>query len=210
MMLAAQKGGPIRQLVLNDGGAFVSADGLNRIDGYLGDDRTCESIESMEAAVRVNNAPYGLLTNVQWRKLTIDSAREKRCGYGFNYDTRLGDPYKAGPVADVDLWAVWDAVRCPTLIVRGESSDILAHEVAKDMTVRGPKAKLVQFAGIGHAPQLLSDDQIHACATFSCRVQCALARWRRRLTTQKNKFPLPVGGAVDRSEGTLEEPRSPH
>ena len=166
MTLAAQKESPIRKLALNDAGAFVSAEGLSRIGGYLGDDRTFQSIEAMEAAVRVNNAPYGPLTNAQWRKLTIDSARERPGGYGFNYDPRLGDPYKAGPVGDVDLWAVWDAVRCPTLIVRGESSDILAREVAEDMTRRGPKAKLIEFAGIGHAPQLLSDDQIYAVRDF--------------------------------------------
>jgi pimeloyl-ACP methyl ester carboxylesterase len=104
MMLAAQSGGPIRKLVLNDAGAFVSGEGLNRIGGYLGADPTFESIEAMEAAVRRNNAPCGPLTDARWRKLSLDSAREKPGGgYGFNYDPRLGDPYKAGPVGDVDL-----------------------------------------------------------------------------------------------------------
>ncbi len=166
MMLAAQRQTPIRKLVLNDAGAFVSDEGLNRIGGYLGDDRTFESIGAMEAAVRANNAPYGQLTDAQWRKLTTDSAREKPGGYGFNYDPRLGDPYKAGPVGDVDLWAVWDAVRCPTLVLRGEKSDILPREVAEAMTRRGPKTKLVEFAGVGHAPQLLADDQIAEVRDF--------------------------------------------
>ncbi|HKN28229.1 MAG TPA: alpha/beta hydrolase [Roseiarcus sp.] len=167
MMLAAPSGSPIRKLVLNDAGAFVSGEGLNRIGGYLGADPTFESIEAMEAAVRRNNAPYGPLTDAQWRKLTIDSAREKPGGgYGFNYDPRLGDPYKAGPVGDVDLWAFWDAVRCPTLLMRGEKSDIISRDVAEAMTERGPRAKLVEFPGIGHAPQLLSDDQIGAVRDF--------------------------------------------
>jgi pimeloyl-ACP methyl ester carboxylesterase len=167
MMLAAQRGSPIRKLVLNDAGAFVSGEGLNRIGGYLGADPTFASIEAMEAALRRNNTPYGSLTDAQWRKLTIDSAREKPGGgYGFNYDPRLGDPYKAGPVGDVDLWAFWDAVRCPTLLLRGEKSDIVSRDVAEAMTKRGPKAKLVEFPGIGHAPQLLSDDQIGAVRDF--------------------------------------------
>ena len=167
MMLAAQSGSPIRKLVLNDAGAFVSGEGLNRIGGYLGADPTFASIEAMEAAVRENSAPYGPLTDAQWRKLTIDSAREKPGGgYGFNYDPRLGDPYKAGPVGDVDLWAFWDAVRCPTLLLRGEQSDIVPRDVAEAMTERGPRAKLVEFPGIGHAPQLLSDDQIGAVRDF--------------------------------------------
>ena len=129
MMLAAQCNTPIRKLVLNDAGAFVSGEGLNRIGGYLGADETFGSIEAMETVVRRDHAPYGPLTDAQWRKLTIDGAREKPGGgYGFSYDPRLGDPYKAGPVGDVDLWSVWDAVRCPTLLLRGER---FGHPVAR-------------------------------------------------------------------------------
>jgi pimeloyl-ACP methyl ester carboxylesterase len=78
MMPAAQKGNPIRKLVLNDAGAFVSAEGLNRIGGYLGDDRTFASIEAMEAVVRKNNASYGPLTDAQWRARTSSRARSLR------------------------------------------------------------------------------------------------------------------------------------
>ena len=167
MLLAAQKDSPIRKLVLNDAGAFVMKEGLERIGGYLGAGQTFASIEDMEAAVRRNNAPYGSLTDGQWRKLTLDSAQRLPDGrWGFNYDPHLGDPYKAGPVADVDLWAVYDAVRCPTLVLRGETSDVLSHEVAVEMTERGPRATLVEFAGVGHAPQLLSEDQIRTVQDF--------------------------------------------
>jgi pimeloyl-ACP methyl ester carboxylesterase len=166
MMLAAQPGSPIRRLVLNDAGAVVAGEGLNRIGTYLGEDPTFESLEAMEAAVRSNNEPFGRLTDAQWRKLTVDSARRKPGGYGFAYDPRLGDPFKAGPVGDVDLWAIWDAVRSPTLLLRGERSDVLPRETAEAMTARGPKARLVEFASIGHAPQLLSDDQIGVVKDF--------------------------------------------
>jgi len=167
MMLAAQKDSPIRRLVLNDAGAFVMKEGLNRIGAYLGSGATFASIEAMEAAVRRNNAPYGNLSDAQWRKITLDSAKELPDGrFGFNYDPHLGDVYKAGPVGDVDLWGVWDAVRCPTLVLRGEESDVLSHEAAEEMTRRGPRATLVEFAGIGHAPQLLSEDQIGVVRDF--------------------------------------------
>jgi pimeloyl-ACP methyl ester carboxylesterase len=166
MMLAAQRESPIRKLVLNDAGAFVSGEGLNRIGAYLGTDPTFDSLDAMEAAVRKNNAPYGPLTDAQWRKLTLDSARKRPSGYGFAYDPRLGQSFKAGPVGDVDLWAAWDAVRCPTLVLRGEDSDVLPREAALAMTERGPKTKLIEFKGIGHAPQLLSEDQIGAVRDF--------------------------------------------
>ena len=34
------------------------------------------------------------------------------------------------------------------------------------MTERGPRAQLVEFAGIGHAPALMADDQIAAIRDF--------------------------------------------
>jgi len=167
MTLAAQSGSPIRKLVLNDAGAFVAKEGLNRIGAYLGLDPTFDTIEAAETAVRANSAPYGSLTDAQWRKLTLDSLRERPGGgYGFNYDPRLGDPFKAGPLGDVDLWAVWARVRCPTLVLRGESSDVLPRAVAEEMTRRGPKAKLVQFRGIGHAPSLMAGDEIEGVRQF--------------------------------------------
>ena len=117
--------------------------------------------------MRTNNAPYGPLSDSEWRKVTVDSARLLPNGrYGYNYDPHLGDPYKSGPVDDVDLWPLWDAVSCPVLVLRGEHSDVLAREVAEAMTHRGPKARLVEFAGLGHAPQLLSEDQIGVVRDF--------------------------------------------
>ena len=89
LMLAAQKDSPIRRLVLNDAGAFVQKEGLNRIGGYLGSGETFETIEAMEAAVRRNNAPYGALTDAQWRKLTLDSARRSRTGASVSTTIRI-------------------------------------------------------------------------------------------------------------------------
>jgi pimeloyl-ACP methyl ester carboxylesterase len=167
LMLAARKGNPIRKLVLNDAGAFAAKEGLNRIGAYLGNDPTFDSLEALEAAMRKNNTPFGELTDDQWRKMALDSARKKpEGGYGFAYDPHIGDPFKASPVSDVDLWPVWDAVQSPTLLLRGETSDMLQRDVAEAMMKRGPKAKLVEFRGVGHAPPLLSDDQIGAVRDF--------------------------------------------
>ncbi|MNW11361.1 Alpha/beta hydrolase family protein [compost metagenome] len=67
---------------------------------------------------------------------------------------------------DVDLWAVWDRVRCPVLVLRGATSDILPAETAEEMTRRGPKARLMEFAHTGHAPALMTEDQIAAVRDF--------------------------------------------
>ena len=52
------------------------------------------------------------------------------------------------------LWASYDALRCPTLLLRGADSDLLSAATAQAMTQRGPKARLQEFAGVGHAPML--------------------------------------------------------
>jgi pimeloyl-ACP methyl ester carboxylesterase len=46
------------------------------------------------------------------------------------------------------------------LVVRGAQSDLLLSETAKEMARRGPKAKMAELSGIGHAPALVTEDQI--------------------------------------------------
>ncbi len=167
MMLAAQPGSPIRRLVVNDIGAFLSKAGIQRIRDYVGLDPTFPSLEAMEAMVRANYASFGPLTDSEWRKLARDSAREKPGGgWGLAYDPRIADAFKAVPLEDVELWPVWDAIQCPTLLMRGAQSDLLSRETAEAMTQRGPKAKLVEFPGVGHAPALMNEEQIGVVRDF--------------------------------------------
>jgi pimeloyl-ACP methyl ester carboxylesterase len=67
---------------------------------------------------------------------------------------------------DIDLWPVWDAIKAPTLVLRGADSDLLRSADAAAMTERGPRARLVEFPGIGHAPALMAEDQITAIEDF--------------------------------------------
>jgi len=167
MMLAAQPGNPIRKLVLNDIGPFLSKVGLERIRDYVGLDPTFRSLEALETALRANYASYGPMTEAHWRKMTRDSAQEKPGGgWGLAYDPRIGDAFKAGPLENFDIWPTWDAIRCPTLLLRGALSDLLTRETAEAMTRRGPGAKLVEFPGIGHAPPLVDEGQIGVVRDF--------------------------------------------
>ena len=76
------------------------------------------------------------------------------------YDPAIGPAFLAGGIQDVELWPVWDAVRCPVLVLRGAESDILPAATAAEMRERGPKAQLVEFPGIGHAPALMTESSI--------------------------------------------------
>jgi len=114
----------------------------------------------LERYLRVIAAPFGPLTDAQWHYLAVHSAMQLDNGeYSFAYDPGIAEVFKQA-MDDVDLWPVWDTVSCPVLVLRGADSDVLTHADAEAMTQRGPKAELIEFAGIGHAPALLADDQI--------------------------------------------------
>ncbi len=167
MVLASQPRSPIGKLVLNDVGAMIPKAALARIGAYLGKDPRFQSLEELESMLRLVLAPFGPLTDAQWRHLTVTGAKQHEDGsWGMSYDPGIAIPFQKGPLADVDLWKFYDAIRCPTLLLRGAQSDLLLKDTALEMTRRGAKAKLVEFEGIGHAPALMADDQIGIVRDF--------------------------------------------
>lgn len=180
MMLAAREGSPIRRLVLNDIGPLVPWASLVRLKGYVGRAGRFESLGAVEAWVREACASWGPLTDAQVAHLARHSVREMP-GAGFtlrhdpdivsllrrraDVDLPLGDRFLQG----VDLWPMWDAIRAPTLVLRGAESDVLLAATANEMKRRGPKAEVVELAGIGHAPALMSRDQTGMIRAFLAR-----------------------------------------
>jgi pimeloyl-ACP methyl ester carboxylesterase len=161
MFLAALPGTPIRRLVLNDIGGLIPADGLRRLASYVGTDPSFADSAALEADLRRIAAPFGRLSDEDWRHLARWSTRDKADGtLGYAYDPRIGDALRQAEPKDVDLWSFYDAIKVPTLLLRGADSDILRHEDALAMTERGARARLVEFPGIGHAPSLMAADQI--------------------------------------------------
>jgi pimeloyl-ACP methyl ester carboxylesterase len=160
MSLAAQPNTPIRRLVINDVGPIIAKAALQRISDYVGLDYRFSSLDALERHLRKIHAPFGPLTDEQWQQMAQHSQRRLPDGnLGLAYDPAIANNVKLG-VADVDLWALWDRITCPVLVLRGSDSDILSAETAQMMTERGPKAELISFAGVGHAPALMAKDQI--------------------------------------------------
>jgi pimeloyl-ACP methyl ester carboxylesterase len=161
MMLAAQPNAPIRRLVLNDIGPFLPKAGLARLAEYVGKDPRFASLDELEAYLRRVHAPFGPLSDQDWRHMALQGYRRlEGGGFGLAYDPAIGPAFLAGGIQDVELWPVWDAVRCPVLVLRGAESDILTAATAAEMRERGPKAQLVEFPGIGHAPALMTESSI--------------------------------------------------
>ena len=166
IFMAATPRNPIRRLVVNDAGMLVPKAALERLARYVGKDPRVASLEALEAHLRRIAASFGSLTDQQWRHLTVHGAVENADGtWGFRYDPAIGNALQ-GELADIDLSIFWDAVSCPTLLLRGAESDILPREVAQAMTQRGPKAKLVEFENVGHAPMLLNDAEVGVVRDF--------------------------------------------
>jgi len=160
MFLAAQPESPIRRLVLNDIGPFIPKAALQRIGAQVGEDPRFRRLQEAAAYFQEVYADFGIPDELGWSDLTLHSTTRQEDGtYALHYDPAIGDVFKQS-LEDIDLWAVWDAITCPVLVLRGEHSDVLSRETAREMTRRGPKAELVEFAGCGHAPALMAEEQV--------------------------------------------------
>jgi pimeloyl-ACP methyl ester carboxylesterase len=166
MMLAALPNTPIRRLVMNDIGPFVAKVGLERLAQYVGKDPEFASVDDLEQMMRVLAAPFGPLTDAQWRHMALHGHRIDGEGkVRFAYDPAIGDVFRVTPVADVDLWPVWQAVHCPVLVVHGETSDLLRPESVARMLERSGTS-VHNVVGVGHAPMLMDPDQIAPIRSF--------------------------------------------
>lgn len=166
MMLAAQVNTPIERLVMNDVGPLVPKAALERLAGYVGKTGPFKTAEELEAHLRTALAPFGPLTDDQWRHLALHSTCTNSDGtFSLAYDPAIANAF-AGEASDVVLWPLWDAVRCPTLVLRGMESDLLRADTAAEMMRRGPRAQLCEFSGVGHAPALMDSTQIESIVRF--------------------------------------------
>lgn len=160
IILASMPNNPIRKLVLNDVGPFISKAALERIAQYVGADPRFKDLDEAEHYMRELNAAYGELADEHWAHQARHYTRRTEDGdLGLNYDPGIAHPLRQ-PLADVDLFPVWARVKCPTLILRGALSDVLLEETAERMIKEHPQAELVECPGIGHVPPLMAEDQI--------------------------------------------------
>jgi pimeloyl-ACP methyl ester carboxylesterase len=168
MALASMPGSPVARLVINDAGPVITRASLERIATYVGGAPIFPSLEAAEQYVRAVSAPFGPHSDAQWRFLTEVVLRPNPGGgFRMHYDPAIAQPFRATlPEKDLELWPMWDAIRCPTLVLRGEHSDLLARETCSRMAERGPKARVLEIPGIGHAPTLMFDEQVAVVREF--------------------------------------------
>jgi pimeloyl-ACP methyl ester carboxylesterase len=172
MGLAALKDSPVRRMLMNDVGPALNFTALTRIGQYMGSEVRFDNFEQGRDYIRTIAAPFGPHSAEEWDKLARDVLRQEADGTWIrHYDPALSLAFKSmtaesAAQGEAALWAAYDAIRCPVLLVRGSESDLLTRETAAQMTQRGPRAELAELAGIGHAPTFMHEDQIALARRF--------------------------------------------
>ena len=167
MLLAAQPGSPIRKLVLNDVGPYIHTSGLRRIGAYLDSGRRrFGSFGEAEAQVRSVLAPFGALTDEEWRHITQHSLRSVPDGFELHHDPAIMRTYRQWQYMNVDLWRIWNQIQCPVMALRGADSDFLSATTLDRMACTGPKASTLEIPACGHAPALTRREQVEPIFAF--------------------------------------------
>jgi pimeloyl-ACP methyl ester carboxylesterase len=166
---------PVHKLVLNDVGPAIEWLSIVRIGMYLGAPITFDSVLQGADAMWAISKGFGPHTPEQWLALSRPMLRPVTDAPGsklrMHYDPALAVPFKQATEESTlqnekKLWQLYDNITAQTLLLRGADSDLLSPATAQAMGQRGPKARLVEFAGVGHAPTLTAADQVVTVAGF--------------------------------------------
>ena len=166
---------PVGRLVLNDVGPAIEWQAVQRIGTYIGRTGRFATVQQAADAMWQISTSFGPHTPQQWLALSEPMVRPvPEGGYTLHYDPAIAVPLRdltedAAASGQAAIWALYDAISARTLLLRGADSDLLSHATAQAMTQRGPRADLVEFPGVGHAPTLLAPDQVDAVASFLLR-----------------------------------------
>ncbi|WP_114969485.1 alpha/beta fold hydrolase [Rhodoferax ferrireducens] len=165
---------PIRRLVLNDVGPAMQWQALQRIGEYLGHSVQFSSVQQAADALWAVSTSFGPHTPEQWLAFSRHMVKPVVGEPGLvtlHYDPAIATPFGAMTQesvaqAEAQLWQVYDHITATTLLTRGAQSDLLTVETAQAMVARGPKARLVEFEGVGHAPTFIADKQVQTVTDF--------------------------------------------
>lgn len=164
---------PLTRLVLNDVGPGIEWSAIQRIQAYVGQAPTRFATPQDAAAhLRTLSAGFGPISDADWMTLTQPMLKPlPDGGWCLRDDPAIATPMlelTADAVAqgEATLWQAYENTRAATLLLRGIDSDLLTAATAERMGACGPRARLVEFAGVGHAPMLIDDEQVRVVLEF--------------------------------------------
>jgi len=172
---------PVRRLVLNDVGPLIQWEALQRIGQYLGQSVRFDSLQQAAEAMWAISTSFGPHTPEQWLELSRAMVRPlPDGGITLHYDPAIAVPFRtltqeSAAAGEAALWQLYDHITARTLLLRGAQSDLLSRETAQAMAQRGPRARMVEFEGVGHAPTLVAGEQVTAVTEFLLAAEGATA-----------------------------------
>jgi pimeloyl-ACP methyl ester carboxylesterase len=161
--------------VLNDVGPVIQWEAVQRIGSYLGKTGRFDNVQQAADMMWLISTGFGPHTPEQWLALSAPMVKPlPEGGFTLHYDPAIAVPFRgiteeSAREGQAALWRAYDNVKAETLITRGANSDVLAPATAQAMAQRGPKARLIEFEGVGHAPTFVTNDQVEAVASFLLR-----------------------------------------
>jgi pimeloyl-ACP methyl ester carboxylesterase len=133
---------------------------------YAGKPPRFDKVTELEAYFRTIYKPYGHQTDAQWRRMAETSVRRlPDGGITTHYDPNMVMQFTHHPEDNLQ-WAQWEKLDCEVLCLRGAESDLLTKEIAVKMQASGPRCRVLEIQGCGHAPCLNVPEQIGPVREF--------------------------------------------
>jgi pimeloyl-ACP methyl ester carboxylesterase len=169
--LAGQAESPVRQLVINDVGPRLGPVAIARIGSYVGQPMSFASLDEAAKYQSVAAAPFGLKSMDEWRELVAPTLRQDNGRYVYRYDPAIALPFRSvtpesAAAAEAVTWTLYDRIQARTLLIRGADSDLLTPDTAAEMAARGPRPRVVEVPGVGHAPTFMPAGEIAIVRDF--------------------------------------------
>ena len=171
MTLAAIRPKAVAAAILNDVGPSIAPEGIARILSYAGKPVDIRSWDDAADYVRrTNMIAFPQYDAEDWRRLAQRIFRDDVGVPVLDYDPAISVSLSKPP-GRAALWVAALLFRRlarkrPTLLIRGELSDVITSQIAAQMKRAAPKLQTCVVTGVGHAPMLTEPAAIDAIGEF--------------------------------------------
>lgn len=172
MLMVANQHDIAQAIILNDIGPVVDPKGLKRLQGYVGKPVRLESWQDAAEHCRsTNDTAFPDYDDDDWlafanRTFIADKSGSPQLAYDMAISQGVqGAEPSAAPA---DLWPVWNMLSdIPTLVLRGQKSDILSPETLLRMEKEhSGYFQMKEISRRGHAPMLDEPEAMAAIEQF--------------------------------------------
>ena len=175
MAMMAVRPKAVAAAILNDVGPEIAPEGIARILSYVGKRTEIHSWDDATDYVRrINAVALPDYDDQAWRKFAERTFRDVNGVPELDYDPAITVPL-GKPPSKISLWLAGFlfrrlAAKRPTLLIRGELSDVISPAIAERMQRQAPRLQRFDVQGVGHAPMLTEPEAVDAIEQFLRKV----------------------------------------